>query len=197
MRPLGEFRDIIVSMLDATRDEANIYTSVRRLVAQETGELGRRLKGASDAGRRVVSIDGRELVDGAVLTVQAGCFLEISKPSNSKNWVANSVLPDERPPQRSSQRRRKIRNYRSTISTLAKYAAEPIEPNIKLNTSPPALKQVSVGTRVPGMLEMKPKFYRKLDVSDAAPNEEKKTGNKLLPEDLPEGFAPYNPTPGE
>lgn len=137
---LGDFRQIIVSMLQATKHETRIYTGLANLLRSEANDLRLQLAKKADAGRKVLRVDGR----GKRFTIADGVA------------VAHGDL-DPVP------RKRPVFYYED-IGTNKSLAATVIPDPLVLDTRPLNKPPVDarIGTRIPGMLDLRAKFYGKL-----------------------------------
>jgi len=176
---LGEFRDIIVSMLDATRDEAHVYGAVKKLLENDANALRRTLAKAAGAGQLVVSVDA--VVLGGAFAVKNDATLLVAQAKNRLHWEATSM--EAKGSSAAPGRRNAWAAHR--VGTLSAAQAKGSS-GFVLKTAPlPQEHHSVVSTRVPGMLDSKPRFSRKLDPSVAAASR--------ASEPLPSRFRPLKP----
>lgn len=166
---LGDFRQVIVSMLQATKHEALFFQSLAGLLRVEAADLRLTLATKSEAGRKVVLSAAGEAEDGG-----EGVELEPVFRGNEEDpvrWVRKTSEGERRqqmgttttPPPRFSAYGRGRGEKEDQSVLLATYPAEDDPTNFLY--FPGRKKPTSYSpkyqerTRVPGMLETRAKFY--------------------------------------
>ena len=173
---LGEFRHIITSMLDTSRYDARIHEIVRDIERNDAHAL--RERHAARMGRGVrVDVDANSVPKDA-WTATRGSLLIAPPAQPGDPWtasLADDVVFDGDDLRR--KRRNALVHHRTDVMALSKYDAffklaasddEDVKKRaltMTLDTAPRGRKHDDhhrISTRVPGMLEVRAKFYAEL-----------------------------------
>ena len=172
---LGEFRHIITSMLDTSRYDARIHEIVRDIERDDAHALRERHAARMSRGVRV-EVDASVPKDA--WTAKRGSLV-IAPPADAGDpWtasLADDVVFDGDDLRR--KRRNALEHHRTDVMALSKYDAffklaasddEDVKKRaltMTLDTAPRGRKHDDhhrISTRVPGMLEVRAKFYAEL-----------------------------------
>ena len=176
---LGEFRHIIMSMLDTTRYDVRIHEAVRDLEKADAHAL--REAHVAKQKRGVLVVPDPSIPREA--WGEAGGLLEATPPANpSDPWTAKLKQRGDGARDLARKRRRALRNARADVGTLSSYesyfkTAQSENDLVReraltlvLDATPRGRAgddHHRVSTRVPGMLEVRAKFYAELPKDQA------------------------------
>ena len=176
---LGEFRHIIMSMLDTTRYDVRIHEAVRDLEKADAHAL--REAHVAKQKRGVLVVPDPSIPKEA--WGEAGGLLEATPPANpSDPWTAKLKQRGDGARDLARKRRRALRNARADVGTLSSYesyfkTAQSENDLVReraltlvLDATPRGRAgddHHRVSTRVPGMLEVRAKFYAELPKDQA------------------------------
>lgn len=156
---LGDFRRVIVSMLQATKHETRVYGSLARLLRAEAADLRGQLAAHAEAGRKVAVLDPAPDTPAQGLDLMPVFPNPNAPPSH---WIGRP-MPNEQPTQQQNLRFRYVDTaYPTRIDELLAKGVALSGINALLFMPPPmehtrADRPATV--RVPGMLEARAKFY--------------------------------------